>query len=73
MAISGTNCSPLVAIKYSSTQKVVKNGVIEIEIRSQIGRWVVVIKNIPQYGCSTIDEKPAQLVSICLLWRAGQG
>ena len=30
------------------------------------------IENILQHCCSTIDEKPAQLVSICLLSWAGQ-
>ena len=63
---------PLTPVKNFPTLKFNKNGIVGMEVTSQVGRGVISVKNIPQYCCSTIDEKSAQLVSICFLYGAGQ-
>ena len=52
---------PIDYIQNFSMPKSSKNGMntCGTEISSQVGRWVIMIENIPQHHCSTIDEKSA--------------
>ena len=64
---------PLFRSKDSFTTEFVQIRVMGIESSSQLSRGVVAIKNSPENCCSAVDEKPAELGSICLLHRTGQG
>ena len=52
---------PLTTIQNVSMPKSSKNGMnmSGTKISGQVGRRLIVIKNIPQHCCSAIDEKPA--------------
>ena len=47
--------------------------IVCIEISQQICWGMMTVENLPKNRCSTINEKSAQLGSICLLHRAYQG